>query len=76
MIEQVGKLFRLRFVAGWAVIMFGLVATAAAQRPSLPPRPTAPQTVASASVDRVATKAPFTVNHVIKFAPGTEGQRK
>jgi hypothetical protein len=55
--------------------MFGLVATAAAQRPSLPPRPTAPQTVASAAVDRVATKAPFTVNHVIKFAPGTERQR-
>ena len=75
MIEQVGKLFRLQFVAGWAVIIFGLIATAAAQRPSLPPRPTAPQTVASASVDRVATKAPFTVNHVIKFAPGTERQR-
>src|ERR1035441_336711 len=77
--------------------MFGLVQWAAAQCPSLPPRPTAPQTVASASVDdcrvrkvtpggtittvagngqhTLATKAPFTVNHVIKFAPGTERQR-
>lgn len=30
---------------------------------------------ANSLIRKVATKAPFTVNHVIKFAPGTEGQR-
>jgi hypothetical protein len=48
--EQAGKSSSLRFVAGWVVIMLGVLATpilggtAAAQRPSLPTRPTTPQT--------------------------------
>jgi hypothetical protein len=60
--EQVGK--SSRFVAGWVVIMLGVLATpilggtAAAQRPSLPTRPTTPQTVGSVSADSGWTLVP------------------
>jgi len=71
--EQVGKLSSLPFVAGWVAIMLGLGGTAAAQRPSMPPRPSAPQAVASAPADSGWTLVAASDWRTV--APGLVGNR-